>query len=33
MDRNIKQKSWNTIGEYMFENWSELEERVKQNKG
>jgi len=25
MDRNIKQKCWNTIGEYMFENWSELE--------
>ncbi|KAE9541152.1 hypothetical protein AGLY_004397 [Aphis glycines] len=32
MDRNIKQQSWNTIGEYMFENWSELKERAKQNK-
>jgi len=33
MDRDIKQQSWNTIGEYMFENWSELEKREKQNKG
>lgn len=33
MDRNVKQKSWDTIGEYMFENWSELDEPVKENKG
>lgn len=33
MDKHIKQKSWNTIGEYMFEDWSELEEHAKESKG
>jgi len=33
MDKHIRQKSWNTIGEYMFEDWSELEEHAKESKG
>jgi len=33
MDRNIKEKSWNTIGEYFFENWTEKSSTEKQNTG
>lgn len=33
MNRNIKEKSWNTIGEYLFENWAEKSSTEKQNTG
>lgn len=32
MDRNIKEKSWNTIGEYLFENWTEKSNAEKKTQ-
>ncbi|XP_060881472.1 uncharacterized protein LOC132952958 [Metopolophium dirhodum] len=31
MDKNIKEKSWNTICEYFYENWNEKSNTEKQN--